>query len=133
MYKTTIKYVDYDGTEREEEFCFNISRAELATMELSMDGGMAQYLNTIIAKKDSAKLMDAFTDILRKSYGVKSPDGKRFIKSPELSAEFMQTEAYSELFMKLVTDADAAAAFVNGIMPTFDTPSYPAPMPSAHK
>ena len=73
--------------------------------------------------------MEAFTSIIRKAYGVKSPDGKRFIKSDELSDEFMQTEAYSDLFMTLITDAQAAADFVNGVMPTFDQPSIPAPVP----
>lgn len=129
MYKKVIKYVDYDGNEREEEFCFNISRAELATMELSMDGGMEKYIKTIIAKKNNAEIMRTFTDIIRKSYGVKSADGKRFIKSEALADEFMQSEAYSELFMELVTDAKAAANFVNGIMPTMDQASIPAPTP----
>jgi len=129
MYKKTIKYTDYNGTEREEEYCFNISKAELATMELSIDGGMENYLKDIIAKKNGAEIMRVFTDIIRKAYGVKSLDGRRFQKSPELSDEFMQTEAYSELFMELVTDSKAAAEFVNGIMPTMEKPSIPVPTP----
>ena len=129
MYKKTIKYTDYNGNDREEDFWFNISKAELATMELSIDGGMENYLKEIIAKKNGAEIMRVFTDIIRKSYGVKSLDGKRFQKSPELSDEFMQTEAYSELFMELVTDAKAASEFVNGIMPTMEKPSIPAPTP----
>ncbi len=129
MYKKHIKYTDYNGVEREEDFWFNISKAELTTMELSVNGGLENYLSDIIAKKNGAEIIRAFTDIIRKSYGVKSLDGKRFQKSPELADEFMQTEAYNELFMELVTDADAAAAFVNGIMPTLDKPSVPAPTP----
>lgn len=117
MIKKTIKYTDYNDVEREEPFYFNLSKAELTEMNLSTSGGMEQMINDIIATKDTPKIAAIFKDIILRSYGVKSADGKRFIKSKELSAEFSQTEAYSQLYMELLTDENAAVAFVTGILP----------------
>lgn len=118
MLKKTIKYVDYNDEEREEDFYFNLSKAELAEMELSTEGGLTETLNKISTTRNMPKLVQMFKGIILKSYGEKSPDGKRFIKSEELSTAFSQTEAYTQLFMELASDADAAAAFVKGIMPS---------------
>lgn len=117
MLKKTIKYTDFNGTEREEDFYFNLSKAEIIEMEMSTAGGFAEMLQNIVKAQDGPTIMKVFKDIILKAYGVKSPDGKRFIKSEELSTEFSQTEAYSVLFMELATDADAAGAFINGIIP----------------
>jgi hypothetical protein len=117
MLKKTITYTDYNGTERKEDFYFNLSKAEVMEMEMSTSGGLAQMINKIIETQDSPAIIKIFKDLILKAYGEKSPDGKRFIKSPELSEAFAQTEAYSNLFMELATDADAAAKFVNGITP----------------
>src|SRR5690606_63211 len=111
MLKKTITYIDYDGNERTEDFYFNLSKAEIMEMELSMPGGMAQTLNKIVAAQDGEKIIKIFKEIILKAYGEKSPDGKRFIKSEELSAAFSQTEAFSQLFVELATNADAAAQF----------------------
>ncbi len=117
MLKKLIKYTDYDGRERSENFYFYLNKAELMEMELGVDGGMQQMIQLIIDKQDIPKIMNAFKTIILKAYGEKSPDGRRFIKSEELSTAFSQTEAYSNLYMELVTDANAAAAFINGIVP----------------
>lgn len=117
MLKKLIKYVDYDGRERSENFYFYLNKAELMEMELGVDGGMQQMIQLLIDKQDIPKIMDAFKKIILKAYGEKSPDGRRFIKSKELSEAFSQTEAYSNLYMELMTDANAAAAFINGIVP----------------
>lgn len=118
MLKKTIHYVDYNGSEREEDHYFNLSKAEIMEMELSTAGGLSGMIQDIIKTQDGPAIMKIFKDIILKSYGKKSPDGKRFEKSEEISKAFEQTEAYSVLFMELVTDADAAAAFVNGIIPS---------------
>lgn len=118
MLKKTIKYRDYDGNEREETFYFNLSKAEVAEMELSVDGGLVKQIEKIVEEQDGKRIIEMFKDIILKSYGEKSPDGKRFVKNQELKDSFSQTEAYSELFMELATDAEAAAAFINGIVPT---------------
>lgn len=117
MLKKTMTYVDYNGVERTEDFYFNLTKAELMEMELGISGGMAEMLQKIVASQDAPEIIRIFKDLVLKAYGVKSPDGKRFIKNAELRAEFEQTNAYSDLFMELATDATAASNFVNGIMP----------------
>lgn len=117
MVKKTITYKDYNGVERTEEFYFNLSKAEIMEMELSTTGGLAEAINKIVAAQDSPSIIKTFKDIILKSYGEKSPDGKRFIKSEEISTAFSQTEAYSTLFMELATNAEAGAEFVSGLVP----------------
>lgn len=121
MLKKTITYSDYNGVERTEDFYFNLSKAELMEMELATTGGLAEMIQKIVAAQDVPAIAKIFKDLLLKAYGVKSADGKRFMKKNEyghpLSVEFEQTEAYSIIFTELATDADAAAKFVNGIMP----------------
>lgn len=117
MLKKTITYTDYNGSERTEDFYFNLSKAEVMEMEMSTSGGLAGMIQRIVAAQDAPAIIKIFKDLILKAYGVKSPDGKRFIKSEELSTEFSQTEAYSILFMELSTDADAASEFVTGIVP----------------
>ena len=117
MLKKIITYTDYNGVERTEPFYFNLSKAELMEMELGVTGGMTEMLDKIIAAKDAPSLMKTFKEVIMKSYGIKSDDGKRLVKSEEISTAFTQTEAYSVLFMELITDDKAAADFVNGIIP----------------
>lgn len=117
MLKKTIKYVDYNGVEREEDFYFDLSKAEITEMELSQDGGMSNLIQKIVNTKDMPSLIKIFKQLILKSYGEKSADGRRFIKSEQLSTEFTQTPAYSELFMELATDEKAAANFINAIVP----------------
>lgn len=117
MLKKTITYVDYNGSERTEDFYFNLTKAEIMEMELSTTGGLSEMISRIIAAKDAPAIIKVFKELILKAYGQKSADGKRFVKSAALSEEFEQTEAYSILFMELATDADAAAKFVNAIVP----------------
>lgn len=117
MLKKTITYTDYNDTERTEDFYFNLTKAEILDMEMSEAGGLTAKLNKIIESKDNRELMKHFKYIIRRAYGEKSDDGRRFIKSDEISTAFEQTEAYEELFMELFSDATKAAEFVNGIIP----------------
>ena len=117
MLKKTIKYTDYDGNEREEDFYLNLNKAEVTEMELSKQGGLSEYIKRIVAAQDAPSLIELFKEIICKSYGEKSLDGKRFVKSKELTEEFTQTEAYAELFVELASNAEEATKFVNGIMP----------------
>ena len=117
MLKKTITYTDYNGSERTEDFYFNLSKAEIMEMEMSISGGLAEMITKIVAAQDAPAIIKIFKDLILKAYGEKSPDGKRFIKSDEITTAFSQTEAYSQLFMELATDADAASKFVNGIIP----------------
>ena len=117
MLKKTITYTDYNGTERTENFYFNLSKAELIEMELLTEGGLAEMMKRITEAKDAPAIIRLFKELVLKSYGVKSDDGRRFIKSEELSEGFSQTEAYAQIFMELATDDEAAAAFINNVMP----------------
>lgn len=126
MLKKTITYTDYNEITHTETYYFNLSKAECMEMEMSTSGGLTEMINKIIETQDVPAIIKIFKDLILKAYGVKSPDGKRFIKSEELSTAFAQTEAYSVLFMELATNAEEAAAFVNGIMPSIDKKSTPA-------
>lgn len=117
MLKKTITYTDYNGVERTEDFYFNLKKSEIMEMEMSTDGGLSEMIKKILATQDIPSLMSIFKEFILKAYGEKSPDGKRFIKSKELSESFEQTEAYSELFMELATSDKAAAEFINGLVP----------------
>mgnify|MGYP003400043522 FL=1 len=130
MLKETIKYTDYNGVERTEDFWFHLSKAELMEWEMGTTGGLTEMIKRIVDAQDAPAIIKIFKELVLKAYGQKSPDGKRFIKSEELATEFSQTEAYSQLFMELATDADKAAAFVNGIMPS-DIAEKAAAAPSA--
>lgn len=117
MLKKTITYVDYNGVERTEDFYFNLSKAEVTEMELSVEGGFSKMIEEIVKSNDNVRIIELFKQMVLKAYGEKSADGKRFVKSKEIAEAFSQTEAYSEIFMELALDEKAAAAFVNGIMP----------------
>lgn len=117
MLKKTITYTDYNGNSRTEDFYFNLNDAELAEMVVSVDGGLTAMIQRIVAAQDGKQIIATFKDIVLRAYGEKSPDGRRFIKSQELQDAFSQTEAYVKLFMELSTDHDAAAVFINGIIP----------------
>lgn len=117
MHKEVITYTDYDGNERTETFYFNLNKAEITEMELSITGGLSESLRSIIEKKDVPNTIATIKDIILRSYGIKSPDGKRFQKSKEISEEFEQSEAYSELFMKMLSNSEYAAKFMNAIIP----------------
>ena len=120
MVKETITYTDYNGVERTEDFYFNLNKAELMEMEMSISGGLTEMIQRIVSAQDAPAIIKIFKELILKAYGQKSADGKRFVKNDELRDEFTQTEAYSQLFMKLATDADSASKFVNGIMPATD-------------
>lgn len=122
MLGENIKYTDYNGVNREEKFFFNLSKAELMEMELGVEGGLSEILKKIIKEQNVPRIMEIFKKLVLKAYGEKSQDGKRFIKVDEkgvpLSQYFEQTPAYSELYVRLASDAEYAAKFVRGIIPS---------------
>ena len=120
MLKKTITYTDYNGITRTEDFYFNLTKAEIMEMQLSTNGGLDVMIKKIIDSQDAPSIIKIFKELILKAYGEKSDDGKRFVKSKEISEGFAQTEAYSQLFMELATDTDAASKFVNGIVPAAD-------------
>lgn len=117
MLKKEITSTDFNGVTTTETYYFNLTQAEVMEMEMGTTGSFSEMLQRIIDARDTASIIKVVKDLILKSYGIKSLDGKRFEKSPEISEAFTQTNAYSVLFMELATDDNAAAEFVNGIMP----------------
>jgi len=117
MLKKTIKYEDYNGIEREEDFYFDITRSELVEMEYGRYGGMVEFIEKMVREQDVVKITAMFKELLLKSYGEKSEDGRRFVKSEEISKGFSETPAYDEIFFELYGDADKMATFIKSILP----------------
>lgn len=117
MIKKTVTYTDFDGNERTEDFYFHLTEQELTEWELSVDGGLSGVLQRIIKSQDNKKIIEIFKDLLIRSYGEKTPDGRGFVKNEEIINNFKYTQAFSDLYMELATDDKAASDFVNGIMP----------------
>lgn len=120
MLKKTITYVDYEGKTRTEDFYFNLTKTEVIKMENSEVGGLTKLLGKIVQAEDQPNIIKYFDIFVSSAYGEKSADGRRFIKSKELSEAFFQTPAYDILFQEITTNAKAAAEFVNGIVPQYD-------------
>ena len=120
MLKKTFTYTDYNGVERTETHYFNLSKAELVDMEATTPGSLSEKLKRIVDGADGPEIMKFFKELIFKSYGIKSDDGRRFMKSAEISEAFSQTEAQVQLYMELVTNPEAAADFANGIIPKID-------------
>ena len=122
MYKKIIKYQDFNGVDREEPFYFNLSKAELMEMELSTQAGVEEMIKMLIATKDNAKIVQIFKELILKSYGIKSEDGTRFIKTQELREAFEQSNAYSEFFIELISNTDEQVRFINSVISGVNMP-----------
>lgn len=118
MFKKKITYTDYNGQERTEDFYFNLSRSELIMLESTTPGGYAAMLQRIIDSKDQRQLMNEFTNLIKMSYGVKSDDGKHFIKNDEVVNDFLNSAAFDQMFLEFFTDDNAASDFANGVLPS---------------
>ena len=117
MISITKTYDDFNGVSRTETFWFNLTEAEITEMEMGTEGGFAESVQRVIDAKDAPTIINIFKELVLKAYGEKSPDGRYFYKNDEIRARFMSTQAYSDIFMELATDSDAASKFVNGIAP----------------
>lgn len=135
MYKITQKYEDYNGVEKEEDFYFNLTKADLLKMELSEEGGMDKRLDRLVKTKDMKEAIKVFEGLLLLSFGIKTDDG-RFVRSEEARANFVSSAAYPEIYFKLATDVEEANKFVAGIIPKIEGmegSSIPAPeLPKHH-
>lgn len=117
MYKMTETYTDYDGNERTEDFYFHVTKAEIMEMDFLEEGGLQKTVERIMSTQDRKALLELFKGIVIRAYGKKSPDGRRFMKNEEIKKDFTETEAYSNIFIKLATDSKAASKFINNIVP----------------
>ena len=121
MLKKRIKYEDYNGEIREEDFYFNLNASELIELEWNPSGKkISETIDELSRSTDNQRIIEIFKDLLLRSYGEKSSDGRRFIKSDEIRKEFEQSKAFEELYMELFTNANKAAEFVQGIIPDTD-------------
>ena len=118
MLKKTVTYTDYNGVERTEAFYFHYNEAEILDMEMSTEGGFAERIQKIIDAKDQVSLMQVIKKFVIDAYGVKSEDGKRFIKNDTVRTEFLESPAYSQIWMELVMDDEIAADFINNVIPS---------------
>lgn len=117
MLKKTITYEDFDGNSRTQDFYFNLTEQEVTELEIVTPGGFESYVNKIVSAKSQIELVDLFKRLIRMSYGEKSADGIHFCKSEAIWNNFASTQAYSDLYMELVTNTDKAIEFFNGIIP----------------
>jgi len=117
MYKRTITYTDFNDEERQETFYFNLTKTELTKLEYSHGGGLTEWIRRAVEAKDGKTLLETFEEIIKATYGVKSPDGKTFVKSDAIFEEFKSTNAYDQLYMELVTDGEKASQFIIECMP----------------
>lgn len=131
MYVKPITYTDYDGAQHTDKFYFNISKAELIEMDASETGGLTKRLQEIVDANETADIFKRVKSIILKAYGRKSPDGKRFIKSPEMSQEFEQTEAYSELIMEFMQNPKSFEEFMRHTLPKVDVEETTKPAGNA--
>lgn len=118
MIKKIVSYVDYDGNARVENFYFNLTQTELTDLSVKHSGGLNDYIQSIIDAKDVKELYSLFKEIIDMSYGKKSEDGRRFMKSQEILDDFKQTLAYDKLVVSLANDEEEAAAFIKGVIPS---------------
>ena len=124
MFKHEQKYTDYNGVERTDTLYFNLSKAELMEMELSTQAGVEEMIRMLIATNDNAKIVALFKEMILKSYGIKSEDGRRFIKSKDLRDQFEQSEAYSEFFIAMIANEDnLQTKFINGVINGTNVPN----------
>lgn len=118
MFKETITYEDYNGVERTEDFYFNLSKTELVELELNSSGEkFSDRVQRMIDAKDQEDIITEVKNIILLAYGEKSPDGRRFEKSPEITKAFSQTPAFDILYMKLLNDDEYASKFITDLVP----------------
>lgn len=117
MLTITETYTDWNGNLRTEDFRFHFSQAELMEMEMSTEGGFSARVNRILNANSQTELFQIMKAFVLDAFGVKSDDGRRFMKDEEIRRGFQECPAYSKIFMRLATNSDEAAKFINGVTP----------------
>lgn len=118
MLRKEVKYKDFDGNDRKDVLWFHLNEVEITEMDLETSGGLVKYMESIIDTNDVNQLIAIFKDLLIRSYGERSMDGKHFYKDDKIRNEFVSSAAYPVLYMEMVSDADKAVEFINGIVPS---------------
>ena len=118
MLRKEVEYKDFDGNDRKDVLWFLLNEVEITEMDLETSGGLVKYMESIIDTNDVNQLITIFKDLLIRSYGERSMDGKHFYKDDKIRNEFVSSAAYPVLYMEMVSDADKAVEFINGIVPS---------------
>lgn len=118
MLRKEVEYKDFDGNDRKDVLWFHLNEVEITEMDLETSGGLVKYMESIIDTNDVNQLIIIFKDLLIRSYGERSMDGKHFYKDDKIRNEFVSSAAYPVLYMEMVSDADKAVEFINGIVPS---------------
>lgn len=116
MIKQSISYVDYNGENQTEDFYFNLSKAEILEMMVA-DENIVESLQNLAKNGTATQAMNWFKDLIQKSVGEKSEDGKRFVKSPEITKNFMESPAFSEFLFDIIQNPAKSEPFVQGLLP----------------
>jgi hypothetical protein len=111
MFKHNIDYVDFNGTERNEDFYFHLSSVEVTRLEAEIGRDLNTHIKELTANQDMKTLLDFLERILLGAYGRKTSDGKSFIKNKDLRTEFEYSNAYAEIFEQMLTNPDLAKKF----------------------
>lgn len=117
MTSKTVTYKDWNGMDRTETFYFHFSQAELMEMEISQDGGFSERVKKIAAANNLPDMLKIWKNFVLDAYGIKSEDGRRFMKNEEIRQSFVECPAYSIIFMELATNTEAASNFINQVVP----------------
>lgn len=118
MFKHNIKYTDFNGVDRQEDFYFHLSLPELTRIEAEFGQSLAEYAKGATERQNPKEMISFLERIILTSYGVKSPDGRSFQKSDDLRKGFEYSQAYAELFEELLTNPDLAQKFGESIADT---------------
>lgn len=116
MLKKVVNYFDFDGNQRSDTLYFNLTEVEVARLEVKFQGGLEEHVNNLNAQERPDEILELFETVLRMSYGEKSEDGRFFHKTEDKTKAFMDSAAYTAIFMELLSDADKAADFFNAIV-----------------
>ena len=117
MWIKEVTYTDYFGNQRTEKCHFQLSESELTELAYSVKGGFIAAMTRMIDDRNEPELVENYKKLLLLAYGEISPDGRRFMKSEELSREFSQTPMYDKIFMELTTSETALSDFVRNVIP----------------
>lgn len=117
MLKKRITYTNFEDEEVTETFYFNLTKADLMEMEVSKRGGLNGYIERIQETNDAGLVFEELKSLMSRSVGRLAPDGRGFSRSQQIRDEFMNSEAFSNFILEMLTDPQLAAEFIQGLIP----------------
>lgn len=118
MITKTIQYHDLDGDLREDEFCFSMNETQYARVNGLFPGGLEDYALKAAKDKNADAMFKVVDTLVREAYGERK--GKDFVKvlpdGQKLADFFINTEAYDNLLMEVMSSEDNLVAFMSGCL-----------------